>query len=221
MPLDSRCESQDRLRGTTLSCICLRAERPNHVRSYNFMEDSIHDGRKYRVLNVVNKFTKEALTIRVNRRLNFKDVIDVITDLFILRGPPAYVRFDNGREFNAKAMRAWIEAVGAKTAYIAPGNPWENGYVEVFDTQIQNEMLDGEVFYSLTGAKIAIIGRYTTSMPYASIQRPDGVRPRQQPSSCCPAPPLCTTCQRRSGDGGRPTRYGWADAGCGSGCEQA
>ena len=138
------------------SCIRLRPTHRNHVWSYYFVEDRTHDGRKYRVLNVIDEFGKEALAMRVNRKLNSTDVIDVLTDLFILRGPPAYVRSDNGPEFVAKAVRTWVEAVGAKTAYIEPGSPWENGYVESFNARLRDELLDGEVFFSLNEAKTVI-----------------------------------------------------------------
>ena len=96
------------------SCIRLRAERPNHVWSYDFMEDRTHDGRKIRMLNVVDEYTRECLAIRVDRRLNSTSVIDVLTDLFILRGVPGHIRSDNGPEFIARAVQAWIHAVGAK-----------------------------------------------------------------------------------------------------------
>jgi len=98
------------------SCVRLRAERANHVWSYDFMEDRTHGGREYRILNVVDEFTRECLAIRVDRRLKSADVIDVLSDLFILRGAPGHIRSDNGPEFVAKAVQAWIHAVGAKTA---------------------------------------------------------------------------------------------------------
>ena len=105
------------------SCIRLRAERPNHVWSYDFVEDRTHDGRKYRMLNVIDEFTHESLAIRIERRLISTDVIDALCDLFILRGVPGHIRSDNGPEFIAKAVQDWIAAVGAKTAYITPGSP--------------------------------------------------------------------------------------------------
>lgn len=129
------------------SCIRLRAERPNHVWSDDFVEDRTHDGRKYRVLNVIDEFTREALTMRVDRKLNSADVIDALTDLFILRDPPAFVPSDNGPAFVARAVRAWIEAIGAQAAYIEPGSAWENGHVEAFNARFRDELLDGEVFY--------------------------------------------------------------------------
>ena len=82
------------------------------------------------MLNIIDEFTRECLAIRVNRKLNSTDVIGVLSDLFIMRGVPGHVRSDNGPEFVAKAVRDWIGAVGAKTAYIEPGSPWENGYCE-------------------------------------------------------------------------------------------
>ena len=117
------------------SCVRLRPEHPNHVWSYDFVEDRTHNGRKFRMLNVIDEFTRECLAIRVDRKLNSIDVIDVLSDLFILRGVPGHIRSDNGPEFIAKAVREWIAAVGAKTAYIEPGSPWENGYCESFNAQ--------------------------------------------------------------------------------------
>jgi putative transposase len=138
------------------SCIRLRPERPNHVWSYDFVHERTHDGRAFRLLCVIDEFTRECLSIRVKRRLNANEVIDVLSDLFILRGPPAYVRSDNGPEFVAQSVRNWITAVGAKTAYIEPGSPWENGYVESFNGRLRDELLNGEIFHTLKEAQILI-----------------------------------------------------------------
>jgi transposase InsO family protein len=138
------------------SCMRLRAEYPNHVWSYDFVEDRTHEGKKYRMLNIIDEFTHECLTIRIDRRLKSIDVIDVLSDLFILRGVPGHVRSDNGPEFVATAIQTWITAVGAKTAYITPGSPWENGFIESFNARLRDELLDGEIFYSLAEAKIVI-----------------------------------------------------------------
>ena len=158
------------------SCIRLRPERPNHVWSYDFVQDRTHDGRAYRTLNVLDEYTREALMIRVARKLNSTDVIDVLTDLFILRGPPAFIRSDNGPEFTARAVREWIAAVGAKTAYIEPGSPWENGYVESFNARFRDELLNGEIFYTLNEARIIIEDwrrHYNTVRPHSAL----GYRP--------------------------------------------
>ncbi|WP_156367017.1 IS3 family transposase [Bosea thiooxidans] len=154
------------------SCIRLRAERPNHVWSYDFVEDRTHDGRKYRMLNIIDEFTHECLAIRIDRRLKAIDVIDVLSDLFILRGVPEHVRSDNGPEFVAKAVQEWISAVGAKTAYIAPGSPWENGFIESFNARLRDELLDGEIFYTLAEAKIIVESwrrHFNTVRPHGSL----------------------------------------------------
>jgi putative transposase len=154
------------------SCIRLRPEHPNHVWSYDFVEDRTHDGRRFRMLNVIDEFTRECLAIRIGRKLNSIDVIDLLSDLFILRGVPGYVRSDNGPEFIAKAVRGWISAVGAKTAFIEPGSPWENGYCESFNAKLRDELLNGEIFYTLKEARIVLEGwrrHYNTVRPHSSL----------------------------------------------------
>uniref|UniRef100_UPI001553FF04 IS3 family transposase n=1 Tax=Mangrovicoccus sp. HB161399 TaxID=2720392 RepID=UPI001553FF04 len=150
--------------------------RPNHVWSYDFVQDRTADGRAYRMLNIIDECTREVLMIRAKRKLNSVDVVDALTDLFILRGPPAYIRSDNGPEFIAIKVREWIEAVGAKTAYIEPGSPWENGYVESFNARLRDELLDGEIFYSSREAQILIERwrrHYNTVRPHSAL----GYRP--------------------------------------------
>ena len=96
------------------SCVRLRPEHRDHVWSYDFVESRTHDGRKFRMLNIIDEFTRECLAIRIDRKLNSTSVVDALTDLFILRGVPDHIRSDNGPEFIAKAVREWIVAVGAK-----------------------------------------------------------------------------------------------------------
>jgi putative transposase len=154
------------------SYIRLRPEHRNHVWSYDFVEDRTHDGRKYRMLNVIDEFTHECLAIRINRKLKAIDVIDVLSDLFILRGIPGHIRSDNGPEFVAKAVQEWIAAVGAKATYITPGSPWENGYVESFNARLRDELLDGEIFYTLKEAQIIVESwrrHYNTIRPHESL----------------------------------------------------
>ena len=169
------------------SCVRLRPERPNHVWSYDFVQDRTHDGRAYRTLNIIDEYTKEALMIRVDRKLNSTDVLDALTDLFILRGPPEYIRSDNGPELIAQRVRDWIAAVGAKTAYIEPGSPWENGHCESFNARFRDELLNGEIFYSLREAQILIEQwrvHYNTVRPHSSLgyrpPAPESVVPMDQ-----------------------------------------
>ena len=108
----------------------------------------------------------------MDRKLNSQNVLDVLTDLFIIRGSPEYIRSDNGPEFVAKSVRNWISAVGAKTAYIEPGSPWENGYCESFNALFRDEFLNGEIFYTLEEAEILIQQwrvHYNTVRPHSSL----------------------------------------------------
>jgi transposase InsO family protein len=128
------------------------------------------------MLCLIDEFTHEALAIRVKRKLNATDVLETLADVMILRGPPAYVRSDNGPEFIALALREWIAAVGAKTAYIEPGSPWENGYCESFNSKLRDELLNGEIFLSLAEAQVLIEAwrrHYNTVRPHNSL----GYRP--------------------------------------------
>ena len=178
------------------SCIRLRPQHINHVWSYDFVEDRTHDGRKYRMLNIIDEFTRESLAIRIDRRLNSTSVIDVLTDLFVMRGIPKFIRSDNGPEFIAQAVQDWIAAVGAKTAYITPGSPWENGYCESFNARLRDELLNGEIFYSLEEARIVIENwrrDYNTKRPHSSLgyrpPAPESLTPLRPSALPQPAPP--------------------------------
>ncbi|TRD13879.1 IS3 family transposase [Palleronia caenipelagi] len=170
------------------SCVRLRPEHPNHVWSYDFVHCRTDDGKAFRTLNIIDEYSRECLTIRVDRKLNSGNVIDALSDLFILRGVPSFIRSDNGPEFVAQAVQDWIKAVGAKTAYIEPGSPWENGYVESFNARFRDEFLNGETFYSLREAQILIEEwrkHYNTKRPHSAL----GYRP--------PAPETVVTMDRR------------------------
>ena len=186
------------------SCIRLRPEHPNHVWSYDFVEDHTHNGRKFRMLNVIDEFTRECIAIRIDRKLKSTDVIDVLSDLFILRGVPGHIRSDNGPEFVAKAVRDWITAVGAKTAFIEPGSPWENGYCESFNSKLRDELLNGEMFYSLAEARIVVEGwrqHYNTRRPHSSL----GYRPPAPLAVVWPAAQTQPTSPDTSTVAGKPT----------------
>ena len=174
------------------SCVRLRPAHPNHVWSYDFVEGRTHNGGKFRMLNIIDEFTRECLAIRIDRKLNSTDVIDALSDLFILRGVPGHVRSDNGPEFVAKAVREWIAAVGAKTAFIEPGSPWENGYCESFNSKLRDELLNGEIFYSLAEAKVIIEAwrrYYNTERPHSSL----GYKPPAPQAIVMPATPRGST----------------------------
>jgi len=158
------------------ACIRLRPTHRNHVWSYDFVMDRTSEGRAFRMLTIVDEFTRECLAIDVARKLTSEDVLERLSDLFVRRGVPDHIRSDNGSEFTAKRVREWLERVGVKTLYIEPGSPWENGYVESFNGKLRDELLDREVFDTLLEAKV-LIGRwrkvYNTVRPHRSL----GYRP--------------------------------------------
>jgi transposase InsO family protein len=138
------------------SCIRLRPERRNHVWSYDFVEAQTHDGRKLRLMTLIDEFTRECLSIRVARRINSFGVLETMADVMLMRGVPEYIRSDNGAEMTAKIVRNWLTQVGAKTLFIEPGSPWENGYCESFNGKLCDELLNGEIFYSMKEAQVVI-----------------------------------------------------------------
>jgi len=156
LKVPQRQPKRGRLWLTDGSCIRRRAEHKDHVWSYDFVLERTHDGRPVRTLVVVDEFTRECLAARVARRLRSAEVIDTLADLFVQRGTPEYLRSDNGSEFTAKVVREWLDALRVTTLFIAPGSPWENGYVESFIGKLRDELLNGEIFYTLTEAQVLI-----------------------------------------------------------------
>ena len=138
------------------SCVRRRAESKDHVWSYDFVFDRTHDGRPLRMLTIVDEYTRECLAIDVERGLRSEHVLDRLSELFLVRGTPVYIRSDNGPEFTAAAVRDWLERLGVGTLFIEPGSPWENGYVESFNGKLRDELLSREIFYTLTEAKVLI-----------------------------------------------------------------
>ena len=120
------------------------------------MVERTTDGRAFRVLNIIDEFTRESLSGKVNRKISSQDVIDELFNLFIFRGIPEHIRSDNGPEFTTKAVRRWLNRLGVKTLFIEPGSPWENGYIESFNGKLRDELLDREIFTTLEEAKVLI-----------------------------------------------------------------
>ena len=123
------------------SCIRLRPTHRNHVWSYDCVMDRTADGRAFRMLTIVDEFTRECLAIDVSRKLTSEDVLERLSDLFVRKGVPDHIRSDNGSEFTAKRVREWRERVGVKTLYIEPGSPWENGYIESVSGKLRGPAL--------------------------------------------------------------------------------
>jgi putative transposase len=171
------------------SCIRLRPERPNHVWSYDFVQERTQDGRAFRMLVVLDEFTRRCLAIVVARRLRSDDVLHCLTDLFTQHGPPEHIRSDNGPEFVAISVRDWLGRVGVKTLYIEPGSPWENGYCESLNSKLRDELLNGEIFTTLREAQVLIENwrrHYNAVRPHSSL----GYRPPVPEAILPPAPGL-------------------------------
>src|SRR5208283_2658398 len=167
------------------SCVRLRPEHENHVWSYDFVSAFTHDGRTLRLLTLIDEYTRRCLALRVARRLNSYDLIETLADVMLEHGVPEHIRSDNGPEFVALKLRQWLSAVGAKTLYIEPGSPWENGYCESFNGKLRDECLNGEIFYSLKEAQVVIEQwrvQYNTVRPHSSL----GYRP-PAPQAIMPA----------------------------------
>ena len=178
------------------SCIRLRAERPGHVWSYDFVEDITHNERKYRMLNIIDEYSRECLAMVPQRRFRSDDVLAVLADVFVEHGPPEHIRSDNGPAFAARAVRDWLGKGGVKTLFIEPGSPWENGYIESFNARLRNELLDGEIFYTLEGVRV-ISGWGREHSNKIRPQSALGNRP-PAPQAILPRWPISTAALRRS-----------------------
>jgi putative transposase len=156
------------------SCVRLRAERPNQVWAYDFVQDRTRDGKVLRMLVVVDEFSRECLAIQVARGLTSDDVLAVLAELFVEKGVPEHIRSDNGPEFVAAAVRGWLARLGVGTLFIEPGSPWENGYCESFNGKLRDELLDREVFHSLREAQVLIEAwrrHYNAVRPHSALAR--------------------------------------------------
>ena len=154
------------------SCLRLRPRYKNHVWSYDFVHERTHDGRSFKMLNIIDEYTRESLMIKVKRKLNSFDVLEALADLFLERGTPTYIRSDNGPEFVAKILREWLIRLEVGTLFIEPGSPWENGYIESFNGKLRSQFLNGEIFYTLKEAQILIERwrrHYNQLRPHSSL----------------------------------------------------
>jgi putative transposase len=138
------------------SCVRLRPDHKDHVWSYDFMVARTSNGRSFRILNIIDEFTRECLAILVARKITTQDVIDLLFHLFIFRAIPEHLRSDNGPEFTARSIRAWLNRIGVKTLFIERGSPWENGYIESFNGKMRDELLSREIFTTLEEARVLL-----------------------------------------------------------------
>ena len=154
------------------SCIRLRPLYKDHVWSYDIVTARTADGRAIRILVILDEYSRECLGILVARKITAPDVLEQLADLFLYRGIPAHIRSDNGPEFTAQVLRKWLTRLGVKTLFIEPGSPWENGYIESFNGKLRDELLNGEIFYTLLEAKVLVENwrrEYNHIRPHSSL----------------------------------------------------
>jgi putative transposase len=153
-------------------CTRRRAEHKDHVWSYDFVMELTEDGRRLKMMPVVDEYTRECLRIEVERSITAEDVVDTLASLFRSRGEPAFIRSDNGPKFVARAIRQWLEVSGVRTLYIEPGAPWENAYSETFISRFSDELLKREVFADLLEAKVLVDDyreHYNHNRPHSTL----------------------------------------------------
>jgi len=167
------------------SCVRLRPEHKDHVWSYDFVAARLSNGQPLRMLNIIDEYTRECLSITANRQITAQDVLSQLYNLFIMRGVPEHIRSDNGTEFTANAVREWLAKVGVKTLFIEPGSPWENGYIESFNGKMRDELLNREIFTTLSEAKVLIEmwrREYNHIRPHSSLgyrpPAPEAIQPK-------------------------------------------
>ena len=166
------------------SCVRLRPSYRDHVWSYDFVQDRTSDGRAFRMLTLIDEYSRECLAIDVGRSLGSDDVLERLTWLMATRGVPDHIRSDNGSEFTATTVRDWLSRVGVKTLFIEPGSPWENGYNESFNGKLRDELLNGEIFDTLLEARVLIERwrrHYNAVRPHSSLRyrppAPEAIQP--------------------------------------------
>lgn len=148
------------------------AEYPNHVWTYDFIDDVTERGNPIRILNVVDEFSREYLAVRVGRSITSEEVIETLDYLSLTRGMATYIRSDNGPEFIAKAVKAWLSKHEAKSIYINPGSPWENSYIESFHGKLRDECLNQEIFSGIKQATEVLENfrqEYNSYRPHSSL----------------------------------------------------
>jgi putative transposase len=154
------------------SCVRLRPEHRDDVWSYDFLLAKTADGRAFRLLTVLDEFTRECLAILVSRSITSQDVIDQLFQLFVMRGVPEHIRSDNGPEFTAREIRKWLSNLEVRTLFIERGSPWENGYIESLNGKLRDELLNREEFTTLAEARVLVADwrrEYNVFRPHSAL----------------------------------------------------
>lgn len=179
-------------------CLRRRAEHPDHVWAWDFVFDRTANGRALKWLSIVDEYTRECLALEVDRGMTSEGVLDVLRDLFVIRGVPKYIRSDNGPEFIAQAIRQFLSSAGVGTLYIEPGSPWQNGYAESFHSRLRSELLDAEIFETVREAQSLAAswrGDYNHYRPHSSL---DYQTPAQFAAACAASAPATPALQQHT-----------------------
>jgi transposase InsO family protein len=179
-------------------CVRRRAEHKNHVWAWDFVFDRTANGRSIKWLSIVDEYTRECVALEVDRRMTSDDVLDVLRDLFVIRGVPKHIRSDNGPEFIARAIREFLAAADVETLYIEPGSPWQNGYAESFHSRLRSELLDAEVFDNVAAAQgLAASWRcdYNHHRPHSSLGYQT---PAEYAAACAASAPAAPALQQHT-----------------------
>ena len=152
----NRHRKRKRLYHHDASVIRLRPKYPNHIWSIDFVHDKLSNGRPYKMLTVLDEYTREALGVAVAARMGAAGVLEVLYPLLLRRGKPEYIRSDNGPEFTAVPFKEWLKQIGIEPIHIYPGSPWENGYNERFNGTLRREVLNAHWFASIRQAQTVI-----------------------------------------------------------------
>jgi putative transposase len=186
-----------RLGSSENSCHRRRAEHKDHVWCWDFVFDRTDSGSALKWLSIVDEYTRECLTLKVDRGITSEDVIDTLAELFAMRGVPRCIRSDNGPEFIAQAIRRWLAQVSVQTLYIEPGSPWENGYAESFHSRVRDEFLALEIFDNLHAARALTAAwkqDYNHYRPHSSL----GYQAPAQFAACTASAPAAPALQQHT-----------------------
>lgn len=203
LKIPQKCRRKRRLGSSINACHRRKAEHIDHIWSYDFMADRTEDGRRLKLLAVIDEFTRECLYVKVARSITSSAVTDLLEYLFMVRGVPEYVRSDNGPEFIAGNVRSWLEKNGSSTLFVEPGSPWENGYIESFNSKLRDELLNAEMFFNVKQAQILVDqwrNDYNHHRPHSSIGYLSPAKFAATCTASAPPPAPLRQCKRNSVD---------------------
>ena len=180
------------------ACHRMRATHAGHVWSWDFIFDRTESGQTLKIFTIIDEYTRRCITLDVSRSFKAEDIINRLSELFVMYGMPEHIRSDNGPEFIAKAIRRWLKKLGVQTLYVEPGSPWENGYAESFHSRLRDELLAVELFSSVSHARACAIAwreDYNNYRPHSSL---GGLPPAEFARRCAASVTAAPSLQQHS-----------------------